>query len=98
MARESTSSDWGGYSGVGGAVGGGVVLLTEKQRLMADRARARVREVVGQLDDVGDIVGGVSVGKAGERRMARMEMRVMKADKCPRCLGRGFLSCMACCD
>ena len=81
--------------------------LSESQRLMAQRARNRVRGVLDSVvysdsddpDEDNSLIGGNSVfqinsGK-GRNIMGKVRER-MRRDRCERCLGRGYLSCMAC--
>lgn len=60
--------------------------LTPEQRRMAERARSRARFLVAGKGAEGGMwcFGGLDESQRGVR--------------CERCLGRGFLSCIACCE
>lgn len=79
--------------------------LTAAQQALADAARARVRAERGQWirspGDAEELVGGAGVGGT---RPTRSGLRVVPAalrgegERCGRCCGRGYLSCLACSD
>lgn len=78
--------------------------LTAAQQALADAARARVRAERGQWirspGDAEELVGG---GGVGGTRPTRSGLRVVPASlgggqRCGRCFGRGYLSCLACSD
>lgn len=81
--------------------GKGTVWLSPEQKKMAELARSRARFFgygeVAEVADGEELVGGESVeevrngGGCGKRKEGG-EFR------CARCLGRGYLSCMACSD
>lgn len=81
--------------------------LSERQRLLAQRARNRVRGVLDSViyshsddpDEDNSLIGGNSVVQVNSRKGKSISGTVrerMRRDRCERCLGRGFLSCMAC--
>jgi len=85
--------------------------LSPAQQRLADAARARVRAERGQWirspGDVEELVGGATVrgarpSLAGLRvvpgRGGRVGGDAGGAERCSRCRGRGYLSCLACSD
>jgi len=85
--------------------------LSPAQQRLADAARARVRAERGQWirspEDVEELVGGGTVRGArpslsGLRvvpgRGGRVRGDAGGAERCSRCRGRGYLSCLACSD
>lgn len=75
---------------VGGRRERKVVWLSPEQKKMADAARSRAR-FAGVALEREELVGGESV-----ERMRTVKKTVTLENRCARCLGRGFLSCMAC--
>lgn len=84
-------------------VGASPSRLTAAQQALADAARARVRAERGQWilspGEAEELVGG---GGVGGIRPTRSGLRVVPAlsarERCGRCCGRGYLSCLACSD
>lgn len=70
---------------------------------MAEIARSRARFLVERVVGEGEeLVGGKSVGEVGTGRAAPVRAGLLPElaveTRCARCLGRGYLSCMACAE